>query len=251
MIILSAALLRENLPRAPQTVIDAFVARQHVLAAAGICDTAVRLAFLFANIDHECAGCSITKLTENINYTPARMAQVWPNRFANAHAVTARYGSDAGWQRRAFDDIYGGRMGNRAGTRDGSSFIGRGGPQITGRDGYMQIGARIGVDLVGSPEQASAHQWQPDIAAAFWAWKNLARFADAGDFTGCVRAWNGGLNGLADRQKLLLKWQAAFAVADHIAPTATPVPTPAATPTTSFFKQVIAAIAAAFLGRAQ
>jgi putative chitinase len=48
----------------------------------------------------------------------------------------------AGWQQRAFDDIYGKRMGNRPGTRDGSRFIGRGGPQVTGRDGYAEVGKR-------------------------------------------------------------------------------------------------------------
>ena len=135
------------------------------------------------------------------------MAQVWPNRFVSAAAVQAKYGTAAGWQTKAFDDIYGNRMGNRPGTSDGSRFIGRGGPQITGRDGYAEIGKRIGVDLVSAPDLACNHALQPDIAAAFWSWKDMNKYADASNFIGCVKAWNGGTNGLPERQSQLARIQ--------------------------------------------
>ena len=61
------------------------------------------------------------------------------------------------------------------------------------------------------PALAVRFDLQPDIAAAFWSWKQLNRFADANDFEGCVRAWNGGLNGLADRQRRLAAWRALLA----------------------------------------
>lgn len=202
---LSPATLRAIFPKAPETILAAFVERQGVLTAAGINQTRQRLAYLFANVHHETAGFTIKGLTENINYTAERMAQVWPNRFKSAAAVRAKYGTADGWQRKAFDDIYGNRMGNRPGTSDGSLYIGRGGPQITGRDGYEQIGKRIGWDLVNAPTLASNHDLQPDICAAFWDWKNLNKFADAGNFIGCVKAWNGGTNGLADRQAQLAR----------------------------------------------
>ena len=202
---MTTALLRAIFPQAPDTIIDAFVDKQGVLSEVGVNQTRQRLAYFFANIHHETAGFTIKGLVENINYTAARMAQVWPNRFKSAAAVQAKYGNAAGWQRKAFDDIYGNRMGNRPGTNDGSAFIGRGGPQITGRDGYEQISKRIGVDLVASPELASRHDLQPDICAAFWGWKGLNRYADAGNFIGCVKLWNGGTNGLADRQKHLAR----------------------------------------------
>jgi putative chitinase len=104
---------------------------------------------------------------------------------------------------KAFDDIYGNRMGNWPGTSDGSRYCGRGGPQITGRDGYAQVGQRVGLDLVKSPELASRLDLQPEICAAFWSWKNLNVKADAGDFDGLVKLWNGGTNGLADRKHLM------------------------------------------------
>ncbi len=259
---LTPALLRSIFPKAPATIIDAFDGKQGILSAAGVNQTRQRLAYFFANVHHETAGFTIRDLTENINYTAARMAQVWPNRFKSAAGVQAKYGTAAGWQRKAFDDIYGNRMGNRPGTGDGSTFIGRGGPQITGRDGYEQISKRIGVDLVSAPDLACNHILQPDICAAFWDWKGLNRFADNGDFRGCVKLWNGGTNGLADRQSQLARitkilqsaeWgEIAGAsikpppepVPDPAPPDPAPVPQPAPTPQpsvwTAFFMAIIA-----------
>jgi len=191
--------MREIFPRAPQAVIDAFVNNQGALSAAGILSTRTRLLYALSNVEHECAGFTIPNLTENIRYTHDRMHKVWPNRFGSANAVRQKFGSDPGWQLKAFDDIYGNRMGNRPGTSDGSAYIGRGGPQITGRDGYQEVGRRCGLDLVNNPDLASRPEHQPAILAAFWSWKGLNRFADANDFTGCVRIWNGGTNGMADR----------------------------------------------------
>lgn len=202
---LSLATLRAVFPNAPETIIAAFVERQGMLTAVGLNQTRQRLAYCFANLHAETGGFTIKNLIENINYSAARMAAVWPNRFASAAAVQANYGSAPGWQLKAFDDIYGNRMGNRPGTSDGSRYIGRGGPQITGRDGYAEIGRRIGVDLVSAPDLACNHTLQPDIAAAFWDWKGMNKFADAGDFLGCVKRWNGGTNGLAERQAQLAR----------------------------------------------
>ncbi|HWL31216.1 MAG TPA: glycosyl hydrolase [Xanthobacteraceae bacterium] len=232
---LNAVTLRAVFPKAPDAIIAAFVTHQDVLAE--VCQTRQRLAYMLANVHHETAGFTIKNLTENINYTATRMAAVWPNRFKSAADVQRKYGTAPGWQRKAFDDIYGNRMGNRPGTNDGSQFIGRGGPQVTGRDGYLQVGTRIGVDLLSVPERASDPDLQPAICAAFWKWKNLSAKADAGDFTACVKLWNGGTNGLADRQAQLARIVPILAKAESeptvpskpapVPPPATPQPAPA------------------------
>jgi predicted chitinase len=212
MIELTQESLRAVFPRAPQAVIDAFVAKQDVLTRAGINATRMRLSYFLANIEHECGGFTIRSLTENVNYTAERMADVWENRFpreprvkgrGDPAKVRAKYGTAAGWQLKAFDDIYGNRMGNRPGTHDGSTYIGRGGPQWTGRDGYEACAARTGIPAVNQPQSVSQLDLQPEICAAFWAWKGLNAKADAGDFKGCVKIWNGGTNGLADREHLM------------------------------------------------
>lgn len=199
-LLLKEADWRAIFPSAPNAIVAAFVNGAAPLDQAGITQSRTRLAYALANVEHECGGFAIPDLTENINYSARRMAEVWPNRFASAEDVKQKYGTRPGWQKKAFDDIYGNRMGNRPGTSDGSTYIGRGGPQITGRDGYREVGRRCGLDLVNNPQLASDPAAQPAILAAFWSWKNLNPFADAGDFVGCVKKWNGGTNGLADRK---------------------------------------------------
>lgn len=195
--------LRKIFPKAPEAVIAAFVSDEGRawLAKAGISDSSKRMAVAFAHCHAETAGFSIRNLTENINYSAERMAAVWPNRFPNAAAVRVKYGTGAGWQKKAIDDIYGNRMGNRPGTSDGSSFIGRGGPQITGRDGYREVGRRAELPLEENPELACRPENQPRILAAFWMWKNLGPLADRGGIDATVRPWNGGTNGLAERKR--------------------------------------------------
>ncbi|WP_316197073.1 glycosyl hydrolase [Bradyrhizobium sp. SZCCHNS3053] len=204
MIELTRESLARVFPRAPQAVIEAFVAKQDVLTKAGVNATRTRLSYFFANIEHECAGFALKGLEESLAYTPERMAEVWPSRFpGGAAAVRARFGTAPSWQLKAFDEIYGNRMGNRPGSHDGSTYIGRGGPQWTGRDGYRECQARTGVPAVDQPKAVSQLDLQPEICAAFWAWKGLNAKADAGDFKGCVKLWNGGSNGLADRLHLM------------------------------------------------
>jgi predicted chitinase len=204
-ILLSKEGLRRCFPKAPQAIIDAFVAKQEVLRAAGILDNPRRLAMCLANLAHESGGFAIRNLTESTAYTHARVAQVWPNRYRSANEVAIRFGSEPGWQLKMFDEIYGSRMGNRPGTNDGSRYIGRGGPQITGRDGYKEISRRTGLDLERNPVLATKAEHQPAIAAAFWSWKSLNLLADEGKFESIVRRWNGGLNGLADRRQWLAR----------------------------------------------
>lgn len=123
--------MRAVFPKASDTIINAFVERQGALSTVGLNRTRQRLAYCFANLHAETGGFTIKNLAENINYTAARMASVWPGRFKSAADVQAKFGTAPGWQLKAFDDIYGNRMGNHPGTSDGLRFIGRGGPQIT------------------------------------------------------------------------------------------------------------------------
>ena len=203
MIKLTAEGLRGIFPRAPQDILDAFLAKQAVLDRAGVTHTRPRLAYFFANIEHETDGFTIRGLTENINYTDKRAAQIWPSRFGSAAEVRAKYGTAPGWQSKMFDDVYGNRMGNRPGTHDGSLYIGRGGPQWTGREGYAELERRISLPALEQPQLAARHDLQPEGCAAFWDWKRMNPKADVGDFRGVVRAWNGGYIGIEDRQNRL------------------------------------------------
>ena len=203
MIELTAEGLRRVFPRAPQDVLDSFLEKQEELSKIGVNHTRTRLAYFLANIEHETDGFTIRNLTENINYTHQRAAEIWPSRFKSAVDVETRFGSAPGWQTALFDSVYGSRMGNRPGTHDGSMFIGRGGPQWTGREGYEELARRTNLPAVEHPSIAARHDLQPEVCVSFWDWKKLNPLADVDDFKGMVRRWNGGQIGIEDRRARL------------------------------------------------
>lgn len=211
-LLLTGEAMRTIFPSALPGVIDAFISAdgQRRLADAGITENPERLATALAHVCHETSGYSIRNLTENINYTAKRAAEVWPlyskapertfRSEADVYAKTKSSPGDPAFKIKLFDLVYGNRMGNRPGTSDGSAFIGRGGPQVTGRDGYREVGKRCGLPLEERPELACLPEHQPAILAAFWSWKGLNDLADKGNVETTVRPWNGGTNGLADRR---------------------------------------------------
>ena len=85
---------------------------------------------------------------------------------------------------------------------DGSKFRGRGLIQITGRANYKACGEALGLDLINQPELLEKRQHACMSAAWFWATRGLSTLADESRFETITRRINGGLNGLADRQKL-------------------------------------------------
>lgn len=95
---------------------------------------------------------------------------------------------------------------------DGKRFRGRGPLQTTGRDEYRACGRALGLDLVQDPDllagPIAGHDPGPGFRAGAWFWRtrNLNVLADAGDFVGLTRRINGGVNGLAERQRY---WETA------------------------------------------
>jgi len=92
------------------------------------------------------------------------------------------------------------RLGNTQ-PGDGFRYRGRGPIQITGRSNYQTFGGQLGVDLVGNPDLAATPQIAFSTAGLFWKMNGLNELADVEDFIAITRRINGGLNGLADRQK--------------------------------------------------
>lgn len=225
MIQLTAAALRQMYPRAPAAIFADLAAWQNAFDAARITASRTRLAYCCANMAQETGRFTIQNLSESIAYSASRACQVWPNRFRSPDDCYRKVGSYAGdsqFGRKLIDNVYGNRMGNRPGTHDGSRFIGRGAPQVTGRDGYREVGRRCGLDLETCPELAAAPEHQAKVMAAFWTWKNLSAKADAGDFTGCVRVWNGGAVGLAERRRYLASFTPIIRTLPGAPPTAKP-----------------------------
>lgn len=94
---------------------------------------------------------------------------------------------------------------------DGRRFKGRGLIQLTGRANYGEYGRAIGreAELLATPELVETDpELCVDVAGWFWAKKNLNNLADVDDLTSLTRRVNGGLNGLDDRRRLLLRAKA-------------------------------------------
>ena len=169
------------------------------------------IAHAMAQFSHECGAGN--DMVENINYTPERACEVWPSRFSNETDCLAKVGSVAGdpdFPIKLIDNVYGNRMGNRPGTHDGSRFIGRGLSQVTGREGYEKLGAKIGLNLVDNPDLVSAPANALECGVADFLLCGCLSFAQADDVQGVTKHLNGGFVGLADRIAWLTRWKTAF-----------------------------------------
>lgn len=197
MILLTRDDLERLYPHAKPALLNAFAKQaDELLARFGINSTKTRLAYFLAQVGHESGGLTITE--ENLNYTANRICQVWSSRFKS----TAQAKPYANNPRALANKVYGGRMGNNDGD-DGFNYRGRGFIQVTGKDGYQEVGKNAGIDLVNNPNLAFDPETALLVACAFWKWKGLNKFADQGDFTGATKRINGGIIGLVDRKEWL------------------------------------------------
>jgi putative chitinase len=189
------------------------------------------VAHAMAQFSHECG--EGLEMTENINYTAARACQVWPNRFNSEADVYTKVGSYAGdpqFHIKLIDVVYGNRMGNRPGTHDGSTYIGRGLSQCTGRENYLKLGTNTGIDVIGHPEYLSDPTYALELGVADFILCGCLPYAQKDDVDGVTKHLNGGYVGLDKRKAWLVKWKSALANAPTSVPEPAPAPAPRPTP---------------------
>jgi len=196
---LTRAQLKTVFPKAAEADIDAFLKfGVEALKKAGILDVLNRLQYFLAQLAHESGGLTVRE--ENLNYSAARLMQIWPSRFPTMD-VAKEYERNP---EKLANFTYGGRLGN-VDPGDGYRYRGRGYIQLTGRETYREIGRIAGLNLEGDPDLAAKPEHAVRIACAFWTWKNINPSCDVGDFTTVTRKINGGTNGLDDRLQWLSK----------------------------------------------
>lgn len=105
------------------------------------------------------------------------------------------------------------RLGNTQ-KGDGRRYKGRGPIQITGRFNYRKYGQLLNLDLEGNPDLAATTQIGFETAGQFWKMNGLNELADIPDFTAITKRINGGLNGLADREKYFARAKQALGVVE-------------------------------------
>ncbi|HTN39802.1 MAG TPA: glycoside hydrolase family 19 protein [Asticcacaulis sp.] len=103
------------------------------------------------------------------------------------------------------------RLGNTQ-PGDGPRYKGRGFTMLTGRANYEDYGKKLGIDLIGHPEQAALPDVAARIAVQFWADRNLNALADRDDVEAVTLRINGGANGLADRALILTRLKRVWGI---------------------------------------
>lgn len=207
------------------------------------CDqNALRLAAFLANVGVESDG--LTAFVENTNYSAARLAVVWPFRYAQDVYTAAKIPNNTavrigGNPVLVASNVYANRMGNGPEeSRDGWNYRGQGAIQLTGREEILKYFAASGLPLDSDPSLLQKPDAACDSAAWFFSTCGAVDFADQGNFDMVVARINGQkpcpANQGQRRQALYAAvvpvLAAAFAPAKTVAKPAAPAKTAPQTP---------------------
>lgn len=149
---------------------------------------------------HESA--MLERVEEGLRYSAQRLMAVWPKRFPTLTEAQ----KFAGQPEALANYVYGGRLGNTQ-PGDGYRYRGRGLIQVTGRENYAALGARMGLPLVDNPDLLL----QPETAlqsAIVW-WEGHVPDAFVNDPVRVRKAVNGGTVGLDETKRLTAAVDAA------------------------------------------
>lgn len=185
--------LQQIMPRAGQRA-EAFVAHLNNAMEEFSIDTPLRQAAFLAQAAHE--SNQLASLKENLNYSAARLRQVWPARFPTDQ-LAAAYANNP---QKLASKVYASRMGNGdEASGDGWAYCGRGIFQLTGKDNYARCGAALGIDLLTHPELVAGPEIAARSAAWFWYSKSLNSLADNEAIGPMTKIINGGSLGINER----------------------------------------------------
>lgn len=181
-------------PQALPEVVDVLVHRSAQLFLRYQIDRPLRLVHWVAQMAHESRGFGT--LVEDLNYSAARLREIFPTRVTPGQAVSL-----ARNPRAIANHVYGGRLGNVQ-PNDGWTFRGRGLAHLTGRRNYRLYGQLIGVDLEADPDLAASPDVATHLACAYWHRTGCNEAADRDDVLSVTWRVNGGDNGIQDRERL-------------------------------------------------
>lgn len=206
-IALCRAMFDHRWPKAPHSLTDGMVATSAAAFAKFGLATPADAADFMAQVSEETGGG--TAIEECLDYSAARLCEVWPSRFPSLAAASPYAHNPAALA----DDVYGGRYGNRPGTDDGWRYRGRGLIQITFASWYAKLGRETGLDLVGDPGLANDPLHALEVACAYWKLAGVSAFANSGKFRGETLRVNGGLTNYPLRLQWRAIWRVEFGLA--------------------------------------
>jgi putative chitinase len=185
---IDAALLKELAQGGSASILNGVsteLARQ--LPAAGI-DTLLRVAHFLAQGVYETG--YLRHLAESLDYSPARIGQIWPHLTSRACVLAHNPPALA-------NAAYAVRNGNGdESSGDGWRFRGRGLFMLTGRNNYAAGAGLADPDRLETPEFAVGS------AITFWNGLRMNEVADADDIARVTLLVNGAHEGIAERSRL-------------------------------------------------
>lgn len=159
-----------------------------VMDEQGITDPKERAAFM-AQVAHETGG--FKKYSEG-KYSAERVWALRSKQLSKQGVSLAQMKMVEGVRGKSamYEYMYGGRMGNIAGSGEAEKYKGRGAFQLTGKANYAEYGKELGIDLVNNPELAEDPVIAAKIAALYWKKNKLGSYARAGN----IEAVSAGIN---------------------------------------------------------
>lgn len=167
--------------------------------------TPLIVAHAMAQFSHECGAGTV--MEENLHYSAHGLMSTWPARFDAVKAADF-----ANNPTKIANEVYNGRMGNRPGTDDGWTYRGRGGIQLTGRDGYGELSKTLELDLLSAPDLVNTSEHFLGCAVAKFAANGCIPYANADDIDGVTYYLNGGHIGIPERTVWLARWKSLLGV---------------------------------------
>ncbi len=200
--LIDAALLKIACPENTLPELALWVEPTRAACARWGIDTLREIASFLANIGVESAG--LTRLTENMNYSAKRMAEVWPGRFAiNPHAAMAARLPNALARALAHNPeklanhVYANRMGNGPpDSGDGWRYRGYGPKQLTGAYNQARFAEAAGIPLAEMPAYLQTREGGMMSAGWFWFDNGMDALAATAGIEDDRQAINGGQIGV-------------------------------------------------------
>jgi putative chitinase len=160
-----------------------------------ISDSPSNVAALLANVGVECAG--LTRLSENLYYSAARLAVVWPQRYAvDPHSTTKIPNNTAvriaNNPQATANNVYANRMGNGdENSGDGYKYRAQGPIELTGRAEFLKFFANVDMPLNSDPAELQQPGIGSESAAWFFVDSGASEFGAQGNFDLTVERVNG------------------------------------------------------------
>lgn len=172
-------------------------------------DSDLLIAHFMAQVSEE-TGAGLD-MQENMNYSAVRLLKVFPTHFTRAQAIAMQH-----HPKQIADQAYGGRMGNAPPpSDDGWNYRGQGLSQVTGKNGYIALAKKSGLDVIAHPELLIAPATALECGVADFVLCGCLPFAKRNDIVGVSAMLNVGhyvsnvnlINGYQERVHWLGLWK--------------------------------------------